>query len=336
MFIVVSNVNEALYRGVQLLASCRNIVAPRGMRTLEHPTPVVTEYHYPTDRVLFHPERDANPFFHLFEALWMLAGRDDVKFLRYFNKRMELYSDDGTSLHGAYGYRWRFAFKYDQIETAVRTLMKDKSSRRCVIGMYSPILDGKDYEGKDVPCNTQIYLKVRNEALNLTVTCRSNDILWGAYGANAVQFSMLQEYIAAKVGVAVGRMWQLSDSYHAYLDGDGGALWDKLRNCGDLLGYDYYKTGKVTAVPLVAPGEMWAFFDMDLQNFFQSWDLGGVDELRLSSKFFQQVVIPMFVAFKHRDPSVLSKEIDWHVAGREWLTRRAMRSAAKQMMEAKY
>ena len=81
---------------------------------------------------------------------------------------------------------------------------------------------------KDKPCNTHIYFQVRRERsfqggknthddyLDMTVCCRSNDIIMGAYGANAVHLSILQEYIAASVGVYVGRYYQFSNNYHMY------------------------------------------------------------------------------------------------------------------------
>jgi thymidylate synthase len=55
--------------------------------------------------------------------------------------------------------------------------------------------------------------------LDLTVLCRSNDVVWGAYGANAVHFSVLQEYLAGRIGVDVGVMYQFSNNYHGYVDG---------------------------------------------------------------------------------------------------------------------
>ena len=33
----------------------------------------------PTKELLFDPDRDANPFFHFMEGLWMLAGFNDLK-----------------------------------------------------------------------------------------------------------------------------------------------------------------------------------------------------------------------------------------------------------------
>ena len=52
----------------------------------------------------------------------------------------------------------------------------------------------------------------------MTVCCRSNDIIWGAYGANAVQFSILQQYIADRLEIEMGPYVQISDSFHAYKD----------------------------------------------------------------------------------------------------------------------
>src|SRR4051812_24359480 len=108
MEIRVRNVAHALTIGINAMQwpEVRN-VSPRGSPTLEYPEPVITHYARPLERVLFSPDRDANPFFHFFEALWMLAGRDDVEFLAALLPRMQEFSDDGVRLAGAYGYRWK-------------------------------------------------------------------------------------------------------------------------------------------------------------------------------------------------------------------------------------
>jgi hypothetical protein len=41
-------------------------------------------------------------------------------------------------------------------------------------------------------------------------------MIMGAYGANAVHMSVLQEYMAAQIGLAVGYYWQMSNDMHAY------------------------------------------------------------------------------------------------------------------------
>jgi hypothetical protein len=96
----------------------------------------------------------------------------------------------------------------------------------------------------DLPCNDSIFLRLHgNGELNFTVNCRSNDVIWGAYGANVVQFSTLFEYIYLKAlftpyrasnaldKVKRFRYTQISHSYHVYTDTEQGRsqnLYQKL------------------------------------------------------------------------------------------------------------
>jgi hypothetical protein len=175
--IKVHNVNEALPIGLALLRDVGQRVAPRGQVTLEYPGPVATTYINPTHRVLMDPDRDANPFFHFFEAMWILAGRDDVAFLSYFNKRMSDYSDDGERFHAPYGHRLRKAYGFDQIEGVISELETNPDSRRAVAAIWHPALDLAK-NSKDIPCNDTIFFKLRRGKLNMTVACRSNDVVW--------------------------------------------------------------------------------------------------------------------------------------------------------------
>ena len=92
--IAARNVTEALHIGLGHLNKNGVWLETRTGKVLEYPAPVATTYYHPKERVLFSPIRDANPFFHLFEALWMLGGQEDVDYVSFFNKRMLDYSDD--------------------------------------------------------------------------------------------------------------------------------------------------------------------------------------------------------------------------------------------------
>lgn len=179
------------------------------------PTPVTLVTFAPWERVLLWPERDANPFFHLMEALWMMAGRNDVEFPTRFNSKFEQFSDDGVTFHGAYGHRWRNHFNVDQIKSVIRELRSAPTSRRAVIAMWDPRVDSEQYS-LDLPCNTHIYFRIVHGKLQMTVCNRSNDLIWGACGSNAVHFSILQEYIAAAIGKPMGRMIQFTNNLHIY------------------------------------------------------------------------------------------------------------------------
>ncbi|MCB1127948.1 MAG: hypothetical protein KDM81_15745, partial [Verrucomicrobiae bacterium] len=182
------------------------------------PEPVTTVYLRPAERVLFWAERDANPFFHLMESLWMLGGRNDVEYVARFVERMRSYSDDGVTFHGAYGFRWRQHFFEDQLPKIIAALKANRDDRRQVLSMWDTDADlGR--QGKDLPCNLQAIFQIACDGrLDMTVTNRSNDLIWGAYGANAVHFSYLHEYVARSVGVEQGIYRQVSANFHAYED----------------------------------------------------------------------------------------------------------------------
>lgn len=342
--ITVRNVHEALPLGMDLLGEIGIPMPSRAGNVIVSPVPVTTIYHNPRERVIFWPERDANPFFHFFEALWMLGGRNDLSFLTQFVKRFEQFSNDGFSLSGAYGFRWRYHWRegvmapgghakarsIDQIERLVDLLTKNPWSRRGVLTMFDPIEDLRaDESNKDVPCNTQIYFMTgygrRDEPnqLHMTVTCRSNDIIWGAYGANMVHFSTLHEYIAARLGLAVGVYYQMSNNFHAYED-----VFLKTR-VGDLsLGVgrtkgDPYTAGEVAPYPLVADPATW---DRDLALFFEDPTSNG-----FTNPFFGQVAKPMWwshvAAKRHQYVNALEileqcAAADWRRAAEEWVLRR--------------
>ncbi|HEX7962209.1 MAG TPA: thymidylate synthase [Terriglobales bacterium] len=216
----VRNVSEALHHFARDFATLPTTewrrIAPRGKDTWERAQPVCTVYERPWERVLLgHPWRDANPFFHLVDALWMLAGRNDVASLAPFNSTIGQFSDDGETFYGAYGQRSR-----NQVLGVIEHLRRDPDSRQAVIALWRP--EDLAADSLDRPCNTHIYFKVRDGRLQMMVCCRSNDALWGAYGANAVQFSILQEYIAAALGIPMGTYRQVSDSLHFYTEHDVG------------------------------------------------------------------------------------------------------------------
>lgn len=309
--------------------------------------PVVTKYTNPLRRVLFSPMRNANPFFHLFESFWMLDGRNDLPWVAQFNKQMASYSDDGGKTQpAAYGHRWRHHFGYDQIVPLVTELRNNPGTRRAVLTMWDGGHQSEfaGYSGNgdlmrmvtdssDIPCNTQCFFTVRDGKLYMGVTCRSNDILWGAHGANAVHFSILLEYMAAMCGLAVGELIQFSWNYHLY---DG-----ILKNTADeviheLLSGDYYfnPTGlRALESPIFDESTM-RDFHHELPIFLDWLDpsLEGRDgRPELEHPFLNNTALPMYdawIAWKCQDiPLALEycEDIvgeDWKLASTEWMQRK--------------
>ena len=179
--------------------------------------PLIVKVRNPRERILNDEVRLANPFFHVMEFVWMMAGSNDAEWIGNFNQQMLTYAEDDGHLHAAYGHRWMKAFGMNQISTIIRRLKADPRDRRCVLGMWSPQFD-LDIEAKDIPCNTHIYFRVVKDRLNMLVCNRSNDVIWGMTGANAVHMTMLQEVIARASGIELGEYHVITNNAHVYCD----------------------------------------------------------------------------------------------------------------------
>lgn len=351
MSMKVRNVNEAFSNLRTMLrarltvseeAMCWRNIAPRGMRTLEWKGVFVTEYTHPCERVLFDPVRDANPFFHFFEALWLLAGRSDVAFLAQFNSNIVNFSDDGVLFYGAYGKRLRnhfnvlgtqerattrYSHRLDQLKTAIELLKDDHDTRQVVLSIWDPEID-LGAKTKDLPCNDLLMLKIRDGKLNLTVCCRSNDAVWGAYGANVVQFSTLQEFIARAVGVEVGVYSQVSDSFHVYIDRPDFEKNFGTEYVGSPRRWRYDNT--VRPFALINDGTPWREWLSQCELFCEE----GAVVYENADPYFTMVATPLYEAWKLHKAGNTGHAImslgdmvfcDWKVACCEWLNRRLMK-----------
>ena len=331
----VRNVNEALAQSFPYMTGEGIRDTSRNGDVIVAPGPVITEYARPTERVLFSPLRNANPFFHLMEALWLLAGRRDIEFPTYFNQRFRDFSDDGKIDHGSYGYRWRRWFGMDQLELLLAELKKNPNTRRAVLSMWAPQgdLTPIGYTGgltsKDVPCNTHVYFSIRDAKLDMTVCCRSNDLLWGALGANVVHFSILQEYMAHGLQIPVGRYYQFSNNYHFYTS--VVSVEAGLEMSEDARKTDLYSQGLVISCPLISTTiREW---QSDLNLFMD--DPTGDD--KYIDPFFEKVAAPMYAAWYDRKNGgtglTAASQIaapDWGWACRAWIQRAEERKVGKQ------
>lgn len=243
--------------------------APRGKKIKEI-RPASVEFLNPLKRVTFLRGRRINPYFQIAESLWILSGRSDVAFLDLFNKNMVNFSDDGKFFNASYGERIRFYGKndlhhvvynpIDQLVDCYIKLTEDPDTRQAVIVISHPQFDNSSYtigeKGKDIACNLIITFKIRDGRLNMTVFNRSNDLIWGLFGANLCQFSTIQEMLATWLGVEVGTYHQVTDSLHLYTEDYGASGNQEI--------FDYHvglQEGCLTALDLIQAEESiwWEF-----------------------------------------------------------------------------
>jgi hypothetical protein len=323
MELVVRNVNHAfaeIFWKLKILDL--KVEDTRNGPAYVFPDLVVTKYMCPNERVLFHAGRDANPIFHLMESIWMLAGRKDVAFLSQFNRNMVNFSDDGVNFNAAYGYRWRHQFGRDQLDDVIMLMRRDPSTRQAVIQIW----DTNDLQKKtkDKACNTQIVFDTRENLLNMTVFNRSNDIWWGAYGANAVHFSFLQEFVAHALGLPVGVYRQVSNNLHLYTELYNASKY--LEKPPMPVDFDLYSNGKVAPRPIMSNTDHRLFLtecEMFCENPFN-------ETLRYENSFFEKVARPMALISQARKSKAESgykiakhiKAEDWKHAVIAWIDRR--------------
>jgi hypothetical protein len=252
---------------------------------------------------------------------------------------MKSYSDDGVTFHGAYGKRWRghfpmpynrynktFGYK-DQLDSIIKDLIVNKDDRRCVLEMWDSVVDlGRSL--KDVPCNTHAYFQVASDGrLDMLVSNRSNDIIWGAYGANAVHFSYLHEFMARAIDVPQGVYRQVSANFHAYKE-----VFDKMVGMQEYVIHSTHKCfnpylGCVETYPLMStPRNVW---EQDLAAYMR--EEIGITKYEYRDPFFPKVAIPIAKAYwAHKagmDEVALElistvEATDWQMACNQWIERR--------------
>lgn len=311
--ITADDVTDAYSQGVSLLGNHGYKTDSRAGEVLKLAVPVTTVFMHPLQRVLLAPGRVGNPVFHAMSAIWMLAGYNNARWLDQFvHDFSERFAEPDGLLHGAYGFRWRHHFDLeggggepDQLKKAIDILRKDRTSRQVVLQMWDPVAD-LGVDKKDRPCNLCVCFNYRQRVLDMTVYNRSNDIIWGLYGENHVQFSMLHEYVSVMSGLPMGIYYHVSNDYHAYTDIlDTLPLTDPPRD----FEINPYTTNQVSVTPLISDPSS---FDDDCQEFILHQYDGTYNNY-----FFNHVLVPM--AAKDWDAIDAS---DWKLAVKRWKERK--------------
>lgn len=210
------------------------VCSPRGQKVKEFlaTTLVLTN---PRARVIQNPARESNHGFAVGEFLWYWQGKRDLETMLYYNKRMKDFSNDGSTLNSAYGYRLRqrpfFAGLFEapgtggtQWETCVKTLLQDGDSRRAVMLINLP-QDEREavvVGSKDVPCTLSLQFFIRDGRLHLQTLMRSNDIIWGLT-YDLFSFTLFQECMLLDLrkheqfkDLELGTYYHTAGSLHVY------------------------------------------------------------------------------------------------------------------------
>ena len=211
MFIPASTVDDLLRRVFsRLLDAHQQVTATRG--DTSEIVGVLLQLSNPRAR-LSRTENKQVLFSCLGELLWYLAGSRELAFIEYYLPRYTAESDDGLTVHGAYGPRLFHMRGQDQVANVLSLLRTRPTSRRAVIQMF----DAADLAAPhtDVPCTCSLQFMVREGRLHLFTAMRSNDAYLGL-PHDIFAFTMLQEIMARSLGVDLGTYKHAVGSLHLY------------------------------------------------------------------------------------------------------------------------
>lgn len=160
-------------------------------------------------------EDRGKPFSALGELLWYLTGSDRLDFIEAYVPHYRKEAEDGI-VHGAYGPRlFSMRGKTNQIQNVLDMLAKNAGSKRAVIQLFNAEDIEKRYP--EIPCTTTMQFMGREGRLHLSVTMRSNDAYMGL-PHDVFCFTMLQEMMAATLGLEVGEYYHYVGSMHLYTE----------------------------------------------------------------------------------------------------------------------
>lgn len=116
---------------------------------------------------------------------------------------------NGSVFDGAYGIR-----AHGMIRRIVEQLEDDADTRQAVITIFD---SNRDLGARtfDVPCTLSLQFLLRNDALHMITTMRSNDV-WRGLPYDLMQFIMLQHVIADHFEVEIGTYTHNVGSLHVY------------------------------------------------------------------------------------------------------------------------
>ena len=204
----------------------------------ELPEPYMFKIKNPCARHITIPQRKWFKTLPYAESLWIASGRNDMDYISHYLPRMMDYSDNGVLMRGGYGprlrhfngnnmdydireYKMSSQGEADQFRYVCECFREDANTRRAIITIGDPLKDCFDADGnlkqtKDIPCTRTLHFLRDNNKLNLIVTMRSNDFIYGASAVNIFNYTFMQEYFASMLGLDMGYYIHVTNNMHYY------------------------------------------------------------------------------------------------------------------------
>jgi len=164
----------------------------------------------PMDNKINTPWRKWKNSYAIREWEWYLSGDKSALEISKFASIWKNVMDENGEVQSNYGWQWN---RNNQLNKIIEKLKFKPNTRHAVLTIY----DGKEIENYkyDTPCTLNIGFQIINNKLNMTVTMRSNDLIYG-FCNDQYCFSKLQEMVANELNLEVGTYFHFVFNLHIY------------------------------------------------------------------------------------------------------------------------
>lgn len=204
----ITGVNaSSLYTDALQAAQLGRKVTARGMDTLEL-LDVELVLLDASSNLIVNNTRHLNYAFMLAEWLWIMTGCALKDAIFPFNRKLLMsVGEHDHTFTGAYGPKW-----IEQLPFILDALKSDDHSRQAVVNIWRD----RPRASADTPCTLSWQFLIRDELLHMITTMRSNDV-WLGTPYDLFSFTMIQQWLAAQLGVKAGSYAHRVGSFHAYV-----------------------------------------------------------------------------------------------------------------------
>jgi thymidylate synthase len=164
----------------------------------------------PMDNDIKTPWRKFNKDYAEYEFNWYLSKNRSVENIKQKAKIWDTMHSGDNIVNSNYGWQWS---RNNQLDYVVSELERDNNSRRAVLTIY----DGKEHDQYkyDTPCTLSIVFCIEDDKLCMTVTMRSNDLVFG-FCNDQYCFSKLQKMVALRLNKELGWYYHFAQNLHIY------------------------------------------------------------------------------------------------------------------------
>jgi len=196
------------------------ISSPRGMEVKEIRNCII-EIENPMVNLYTNEYRSSPTTYCAAELLWYFAGTNNPTYIEnYAGLWKRLHNEDGT-VNSSYGnllFTELNEHGHTQYDWVIKSLTKDKDSRQAFMHFNKP---GHQFlDNKDQVCTLQALFHIREDKLHMTLTMRSNDVIYG-FMTDWAFFSVLQYHVFLHLkdyypDLEMGSYTHISHSMHLY------------------------------------------------------------------------------------------------------------------------